>query len=68
MAQYVSEQGTAYIPDIVCGKCGKPVLDVMRLSDGRGNRWIRARCHGKEAKVGFSDKVDETVTLWDQKV
>jgi hypothetical protein len=65
MAQYVSEQGTAYIPKIVCGKCGKPVLDVMRLSDGRGNRWIRARCHGKEAKVNFTANPKETVKLWE---
>lgn len=65
MAQYVSEQAIAYIPKIVCGQCGKPVADVVRLSDGK-TRWIRARCHGKEAKVRFSDKADETVTVWEK--
>lgn len=65
MARYMNETPVAYIPKIVCAECGKPVADVMRLSDGK-TRWIRVRCHGKEARVNFTDKPDQTVTLWEK--
>ena len=52
MARYMNETPVAYVPKIVCGKCKKSISDVVRLSDGK-SRWLRARCHGKEARVNF---------------
>ena len=53
----------AYIPKVRCAKCAKDVFDIQRLSDGR-TRWIRVRCHGKEARISFTTDPDERVTLW----
>jgi hypothetical protein len=55
----------AYIPDIRCAKCNKPVLDVMRLQDGN-RRYLRVRCHGKEERIGFAASPKEVVTLWQE--
>ncbi len=60
----------AYIPMIFCGKCNTEVpygsTTAMRVHSNK-ERYIRVRCHGEELKIGFADKPNQRVILWQER-
>lgn len=55
---------TAYLPTVICVKCGKPAI-VKRVHDkNRNKRYVEASCHGQIERIPFADKPNEEVKLW----
>jgi hypothetical protein len=54
---------TAYIPNIICAKCGKPVDSIERRQDGT-SRFIAYACHGERGRMGFATSVSQRVEVF----